>query len=161
MGAQPLIFPQPPFNSPMMDQSGYLTEAWSKWFQILYLRVGGAASAPIPNLNAIPLTNLISQVAPIITAAMYTAPIGQKAVINSFKVQNLDNVARTISIWLVPQGNLPSAVNLAVSSLSIPANSTTTIAALQYQVIMGGGTIQVQSSAPGVLNVIADGRLSA
>lgn len=161
MANQPLILPQPPYQVPMTDQNGMISGPWNKWFQQLYLRVGGAATAPIANFNAQPLVNLISAVAPTVTQALYTAPVGQKAVLNSFQVQNTDFVARTISVWLVSQGLTPSSTNNVVSSLSIPAGTTVTIQTLQYQVVNGGGSIQIQGSASGVLVVSVNGRLSS
>lgn len=161
MGNQPLSLPQPPYQTPVADKNGFLTPAWNKWFQQLYLRIGGPASAPIQNFNSVPLTNLISAIVPNAVGIIYTSPIGQKTVLNSFKVQNTDVVARTISVWLVPQGATYGSDNVAVNTVLIPAGSSVPISALQYQVINGGGTIQALASAPGVLNIIADGRLSS
>lgn len=161
MGNQPLAFPQPPYQTPLTDKSGFLTPAWNKWLQQLYLRVGGSTSAPIQNVNSLPLVNLVSATAPNTVGILYTSPIGQKSVLNSFTIQNVDVVARTVSVWLVPQGSTPGSGNIAVNALSIPAKSIVTVSTLQFQVINGGGTIQVQGSVPGLLNVLATGRLSS
>lgn len=162
MATSPLLLPPPPRRSPMYDpKTGLVSPEWDKWFQQLWLRVGGSQSAPIANLNQIALIQLISQVAPTVAAAMYTSPVGLKTVINSFNVRNIDVIAHTISVWLVPQGGIPGAGNNAVPSLSIPPQSTITIASLQYQVINGGGSIQAQADTAGFLQIIADGRQSS
>jgi hypothetical protein len=145
----------------MTDQNGLVSDAWNKWFQQIYLRMGGALGAPIPNANLIPLTNLISAPATLTISTLYTGPTGQKTVINSFHVQNTDNVAHTISVWFVVQGALPSTKNLVVNNVSIPALTTLTMTSLQFQVLNALGTIQAQASAAGVLNIIANGRLSS
>ncbi len=159
--ATQLALSQPPYQSPMTDKNGMVTDAWNKWFQQLYLRIGGAATAPIQNFNALTLTNIIAATAPLNISSLYTSPIGQKTVINSFKVTNLDSVARTISVWLVPQGSLYAASNIAINAVSIAAGATVSFPTLNLQVINGGGSIQAQGSAAGVLNVISDGRLTS
>lgn len=164
MANQPLVLAQPPYQSPIVDRNGIITDPWNKWLQQLYLRVGGAATAPIQNFNSISLTTLFSTPALPTTAqsTIYTAAIGQKVVINSLTVTNSDVVARNISIWFVPSGtSIGGSTNVVVNNVSIPAATTINFPTLQFQVLNAGDFIQAQASAAGFLKIFADGRLSS
>jgi hypothetical protein len=161
MPNQPLVLAQPPYQSPMTDRNGMITDVWNKWLQQLYLRVGGAATAPIQNFNSIPLIQLISQPAPVSATTLYTSPIGQKTIINSLTITNNDFVARTVSVWFVPKGSFLSSTNIVVNNASIPPGTTQTFPTLQFQVLNGGDSIQAQGSVSSLLNIFANGRLSS
>jgi hypothetical protein len=158
---QQLAFPQPPYQTPMTDEKGMVTPAWNKWLQQLYIRVGGAATAPIQNFNEVPLTNIISAAALLGISTLYTSPIGQKTVINSLTVKNNDIVARTINIWFVVKGGMAGSTNIVVNAVSIAAGATQTFPALAFQVLNGGDFIQAQGSVTGLLNIAANARLTS
>lgn len=161
MSTQPLALPQPPYGTPMTDQNGLVSQAWRNWFQQLYIRVGGAQTAPIANINSLPIIQLISAPAPAVNTILYTAPVGQKAVVNSFQVSNSDIVAHNVSVWFVPLSQTANASNIVVNAVSIPAGQSVVFSALQYQVIAGGGTIQVLGVPSNVLVVQATGRITS
>lgn len=158
---QQLAFPEPPYKSQFLDSNGFLTAAWQKWYQQLYIRVGGPLTAPTQNINTLPLVNLISTSAPSSVATVYTSPIGQKTVINQFTVTNNDIVNRTINVWFVQAGTTNGPDSLVANALSIPAGQSVNLAQLQSQVLNGGDFIQIQGSAAGVLNVFANGKLTS
>lgn len=161
ISSQQLAFPEPPYRSPMLDDNGFLTNAWQKWYQQLYIRVGGSLTAPVQNFNSLPLVNLISATVPIAATTVYTSPIGQKTVINQVNVTNKDVVARTINVWFVQAGTTASADSLVANAVSIPAGGTVTLTALQFQVLNGGDFIQIQGSIAGLLNIFANGKLTS
>lgn len=43
--------PNVPYKSPMLDQGGFLTPAWSAWFRTLFARVGGSVAPSISDIN--------------------------------------------------------------------------------------------------------------
>lgn len=160
MAFNPNTFPYPPYSAPMTDQNGYLTPVWNKWFQQLWVRCGGANASPVSSVFGTPTSNLISALASAALSVMYTSPSALKTTINSFTVQNLDIVARTVSIYLVAQGATAGASNVVTSNLSIAAGATVTISGLQYQVLQSGGTIQVVAALAGVIQIAATGWVS-
>lgn len=36
--------PPPPYKAPVSDKTGMLSNAWSKWFQIAFVRMGGSSA---------------------------------------------------------------------------------------------------------------------
>jgi hypothetical protein len=60
--------PPIPLKEPMTDKSGFLTQSWARWIQLIFVRTGGAGAVPtnadiiveIANINT-SLSNLSNQ----------------------------------------------------------------------------------------------------
>lgn len=160
MASNPNTFAQPPYQAAMLDESGMLTPVWNKWFQQLWLRVGGANSAPVASIATKPTINLIAIFISNVLSTLYTSPVGYKTVLNSVTVANSSLGAQTVSIYIVPAGSLPSSANLAVNNLSIAGGAQQVLGSLSFQVLNAGDTIQAIGSAAGVLQVNSTGWLT-
>jgi hypothetical protein len=159
--SQLTTLPEPPYRSPMIDQrTGYLTDPWNKWFQLLYLRVGGAVSVFAANANPLAVVTLFTAYATAAAALVYTSALGQKTLITSFSVQNVTSVAQTLSVYFVPAGSSPGSTNILLNAVSIPGNTTESFSNLVNQVLNGGDMIYISAGAPGTLLCIAKGKQS-
>jgi hypothetical protein len=156
----PLTLAEPPYSSPLVDSTGSMTPSWSKWFQQLYLRVGGANAAPLSNIIGASSIALISTYAATGLTTLYTSPLGQKTILSAFSVKNVSPISQTISVYFVPQGATAGADNIVLNTVSIPAGTTVPFSDLAYKVISGAGFIQAFASQSLALQISADGWVS-
>jgi hypothetical protein len=147
----------PPTQAQFTDEKGYLTPTWQKWFQQAFSRMGGAVA--LPNLAIGDTTTpIINAFVASSNTTLYTSPTGITSIVDSFTVTNVDNVAHMISVYIVPSGGSPQTSNQIITSLSMPANQTTSISTMVSQVVGSGRSIIAISDLSSVLKVSANGR---
>ena len=88
---------------------------------------------------------------------LYTAPSITRAVIQKATITNLDTVARTVTVHLVPSGGSASDTNAVLKAYPVPANFTLDLPDLQSHVLEAGGTIQALASAASVCSLRVSG----
>lgn len=70
---------------------------------------------------------------------------------------NIDTVARTITVYLVPSGGSAGAGNTFISALSLSAGQTFDATSLGNMVLTPGATLQALASAGSVVNCFISG----
>ena len=102
--------------------------------------------------NIVPSTLLDATV-----ATLYTVPAVTRAVIQKATVTNLDTVARTVTVHLVPSGGTAADTNAILKAYPVPANFTLDLPDLGSHVLEPGATIQALGSAASVLSLRVSG----
>src|SRR5688572_27981911 len=80
------------------------------------------------------------------TRTEYTVPSSTKTIIDKFTATNTNSSARTLSVYLVPSGDIAGNNNLVIKDLSVAAGATQDISALQNQILAAGDTVQCVAS---------------
>lgn len=88
----------------------------------------------------------------------YTAPAATKTIIDKFTATNTDSSARTISIYLVPSGQLAATTYLITKALSIAAGATEDVTDVKNHILNTGDFIAVLASVADVVVIRASGR---
>jgi hypothetical protein len=143
------IAKMPQYQSPLVDEKGFITADWRILFNTLWATANGDSMSAQTLL-------VPPQAVPTPAASIYT---NSKASVRIDKVTvcNSDASARTIDIWFLPTGQSATQANHVESAKSIAANTTVELPELQGQVLAKGTAIQVQASSPNVLSIIVSG----
>lgn len=126
--------PIPPYNSPLTDNKGFITQGWQMWLQQLYARVGGTIAVSNINLNFSEQSQVLAGPTPAAgtAAVLYTSPTGLTTVIDILTAQNLGFFPSVAFVWIVPFGETVQdkytvfTQKIAVGeSLTVPIANTT------------------------------------
>lgn len=93
-----------------------------------------------------------------VQTAQYTVPVGTKAVIDKFTATNTSAAVATLSVNLVPLGDVAGNGNLILKTRSIAPSETYTCPELVGQVIEAGAFISTLASAGASITISASGR---
>lgn len=88
----------------------------------------------------------------------YTCPTAKKTIIDKFTVNNTDGSTRTVSIHIVPSGDLATAANMIVNLLSLTTNLYQEVSEMKNQVLTAGDFISVVASVASKVVIRASGR---
>lgn len=88
----------------------------------------------------------------------YTAPGSTRTIIDKFTATNIDTVARTISVHIIPSGSAYGDSNKIVKELSIAAGATDDLDELKNQILATGDIINVAVSAASAIVIRCSGR---
>jgi hypothetical protein len=84
-------------------------------------------------------------------ATYYTTPAVTRALIQKATVTNVDTVARTVTVYLVPSAGTASDTNAVIKALPVAAGTTLELFDLCGHVLEPGGFIQALASSAAVL----------
>lgn len=96
----------------------------------------------------------------VTTSATTVYTSSGNSVVTFFSITNYTASTQTANVWIVPNGSSASNLNLAITTLSITSNATTTGDTYQFYVgneklvFANGDTIQVQGSNNNSLSTI-------
>lgn len=102
--------------------------------------------------NLVPSTILGASV-----GTLYTVPAVTRAVIQKATATNLDTVARTITVHLVPSGGSASDTNAILKAYPVPAAFTLDLPDLGSHVLEPGSTIQALASVASMCSLRVSG----
>ena len=93
----------------------------------------------------------------------YTVPSSTRTIIDKFTVTNTDSSARTLTVYLVPNGQVVGDEYMIIDALTVPDSATTSgavldITELKGHVLESGDTIQVLGSVASKLVIRCSGR---
>jgi len=91
------------------------------------------------------------------TATYYTAPPNQSAIIRRVTLVNTTGTARTVNLYLVPDGDSAGAANQIMSARTISANESYSEPDVEGHVLGAGGTIQADADSGSAVTIIASG----
>lgn len=154
-----VILSAPPYQVAPISPNGLLSDAWQKWIQQLFLRVGGISAISNISLTNVETTKPI--VSTLLTGAnksVYTSPPGLSTVIDSMTITNADFSARTLSIYILPFDTSPSDVFTITSKLSILPGATISIQPAISQVLGSGASIVTTVDKDNVVSMATSGR---
>lgn len=101
------------------------------------------------------------QFAPAAQTALYTAPAGTLARIDSLSVVNTGTVAETISINIIPNAGSASAANLTTDTQAIQPKQTWNSPNEIGKVLLSGDAVSVIASTASVLAISCGGLLQS
>lgn len=151
-------FPQPPYQSPMVDKNGILTSAWNKWFQQAWIAMGSAAGVAQTVYSA-GVQTIFNTFATSSQTSIYTVASGKTLVFSSLTATNISSLPATISVWLVPLGSSPSDSNAIAINQAIPAGSSISVN-ISNQILSSQGQVYLLASGSGIVIANATGRIS-
>lgn len=133
----------------MVDGTGRITPTWGlRWDKLWEQAFGGSVSQS---------TRLVAPtLVPATATTLYTAP-GYVQIANA-SVTNPTGGAAVINVYIVPLGAVAAPANI-VATLSVAANTTMPIAALNGQVLNPNETLQASAGAANTLTLIVSGVL--
>lgn len=157
--AKTIILSAPPYQVPPIASNGLFSDAWQKWLQQLFLRVGGISAVSNISLTNVETTKrLVSTLIAGTNTTVYTSPAGLTTVIDSMTITNTDFSPRTISIYILPFDTTSSDIFSIASNLSIFPGATATITSAVSQVLGSGGRIVVAVDKDNVISMVTTGR---
>lgn len=90
--------------------------------------------------------------------AEYSAPAAARAIIDKFTATNTDSASATISVYIVPSGDLADDSNLIIDEKSIDAGGVADISELQNQILNPGDFVSVKASVASKVVIRMSGR---
>ena len=91
-------------------------------------------------------------------ASIYTSPANTATIVDQFTATNTDSSNHTLNVNIIPSGGSVGSGNLVISAITVNANSTLGLTALQNQILNAGDIISVKASAASDIIVRASGR---
>lgn len=160
--SSPIQLPPPPYRSPFLNQAtGLISDAWQKWIQQLFQRVGGTIALSNPQITKDdPAATTFPGYIPSTQTTIYTTPTGQTTLIDSFSFNNVDVGQRSVSLYIVAFGDVPDQTNL-LGVFNISPKSTIEVTALKSFVLPSDYYLSAIASASDVISVQMVGRLVA
>lgn len=79
------VIPPLPYKSPVITQTGFLSEPWSKWFRQMFIRIGGIEALSNVELAALPALELAAVEADI--TSLETSVTTLQATVTSLQAQ--------------------------------------------------------------------------
>lgn len=89
---------------------------------------------------------------------IYTVPEDRTTIIDKFTATNTDGSARTLTVYIVPDGAVSAVSNTILSAFSITAGLAVDLDELKNQILSEGDSIVVQASVTDVVVVRVSGR---
>lgn len=99
-----------------------------------------------------------SQFAPGSAAALYTAPVNTRTIIDKFIACNTDGSTQTLTVNIVPSGGSVATSNINIDAFSILTTVTKDFTELQNVILNSGDFISVTASAASKITVNVSGR---
>ncbi|GBQ20490.1 hypothetical protein ACLRDC_10745 [Gluconacetobacter sacchari] len=106
-----------------------------------------------------PVALIPAQAVPAATAALYTAPAGVVARIDSLGVCNVGTVPVAVTLYLVPSGGVAGPANATTFGQTILPGQTWNSPNEIGRVLQPGDAVAAQAGAAGALTISAGGLL--